>query len=244
MKRFFQKQGSNEWYFARSGIPTASAFDSIITPKGKPSSSQERYMLELLAERIMGKPTHDHMSFWMKRGSEQEAHALNYYRFQREVETEEAGFFTDDSERWGASPDQLVGDSGLLEIKCPGEWKHVGALLDRGRVYEEHKIQCQGQLWVTGREWVDVLSYHPEMPMALIRVERDEPFIDALAEQVQTFSMELERVSAELTERGLITTDRWKSDVRSRSQQVNEEPKTQMDAIDQMRSIMQEVNAR
>lgn len=194
-------QGSTEWLALRSGIPTASCFDRIITPKGRPSSQLERYMHSLLAERIMGHPVTEYVSTWMQRGSESEAGAVAYYEGITERDTALVGFVTNDSGTIGASPDRLVGDDGLLEIKVPREHTHVSYLLTKS-VDAEYYPQVQGQLWIAERRWLDIMSYHPEMPPALIRVERDEAFIRMLASAVGEFSVALEALADQARERG------------------------------------------
>lgn len=196
-------QGTTEWLNRRAGIPTASEFDKILTPGGKPSKSAEPYMFALLAERMMGHPRIEAVSRWMDRGSQMEAEAVSFYEFQRECETVKVGFITNDAGTIGASPDRLVGESGLVEIKVPAEHTHVRYLLKKA-VDEAYYPQVQGQLWVAEREWADILSYHPEMPPALIRVERDERFIETLSAAVIAFSGLLEAHHAVLVERGWI----------------------------------------
>ena len=197
-------QGTSEWLYLRAGIPTASSFDRILTPSGRVSQSAEKYMYELLAERIMRHPIQQFTSSWMERGSDMELEAVRGYEFQYDIDTVPVGFITDDAHRIGASPDRLVGDNGLLEIKVPSEGIHVSYLLKSGTAYEAYKIQCQGQLWVSEREWVDILSYHPEIPEALIRIERDEKLIQVLEKLVRAFSIELERLYAVVQERGWV----------------------------------------
>ena len=204
MRVYNSIQGSTEWLKLRAGIPTASCFDQIITPGGKPSKSAERYLYTLLAERLMGHPIVEHVSLWMRRGSEAEKDAVQFYEFQRDIETAPVGFMSNDEGTIGASPDRLVGDDGLLEIKCPSEYIHVGYLMQDGTHYDAYKVQCQGQLWISERQWVDVVSYHPEMPMALARIERDEQFIEKLDAAVTAFSLALEDQFAILVERGWV----------------------------------------
>jgi YqaJ-like viral recombinase domain len=196
-------QGSADWTSCRSGIPTASNFDKIVTPKGKPSTQADKYMHRLLAERMMGHPVTEFMSTWMGRGLATEAEAVAYYEGIRELETVPVGLLTNDEATIGASPDRLVGDVGLLEIKVPAEHTHVGYLLTRA-VDAEYYPQVQGQLWISEREWLDIMSYHPELPPALIRVERDPGYIDVLSCAVWAFSEALEAKAAELRERGWI----------------------------------------
>src|SRR3990167_4473163 len=196
-------QGSPEWLALRAGIPTASEFDKILTPSGKPSASAEKYLFGLLAERMMGHSRIEAVSTWMQRGNEMEAEAVAFYEAQRDLETVPVGFVTNEAGTIGASPDRLVGNDGLLEIKVPSEAVHVSYLLKKS-VDQAYYPQVQGQLWITERKWADILSYHPEMPPALIRVERDEAFIALLAEAVGHFSVLLEEYSADLLKRGWI----------------------------------------
>lgn len=196
-------QGSTEWLAVRAGIPTASAFDRIVTPKGKPSTQAEKYMHQLLAERMMGHPVLQVQTHWMGRGQALEGEAVLYYEGVRELDTTVIGLVTNDEGTIGASPDRFVGEDGLLEIKCPAEHTHVGYLLTRS-VDAEYLPQVMGQLWITGRKWLDIVSYHPEMPIAIVRVERDEAFIATLTNAVGAFSRELENKALELREKGWI----------------------------------------
>ena len=179
-------QGSPEWHAARLGIPTASNFGRIITPGGKPSSAADGYMHELLAERMLGLPLNAESVDFMERGKALEMHAADYYELQRGVDTEAVGFVLTDDRRAGCSPDRFVGGEGGLEIKCPSPAVHVGYLLDGG-ISDKYRPQVQGALWITGRWWWDTLSYHPDLPSALVRVERDAEFITALESAVVAF---------------------------------------------------------
>lgn len=196
-------QGTTEWLAVRAGIPTASCFDRIITPKGKPSTQAEKYMHKLLAERIMGHPVIEFAGPWAERGKDLEADAALYYEGVREIELSRVGFVTNDAGTVGASPDRFVGEDGILELKVPAEHTHVAYLLTRA-VDAEYWPQVQGQLWVTGRKWLDIMSYHPEMPPAIVRVDRDERYIGTLAVAIEEFSGALERKAIELREKGWI----------------------------------------
>lgn len=186
-------QGTSQWADLRAGIPTASEFHRIVTPSLKPSKSAEMYLCELIAERLTGEPTVGYTSHWMDRGSELEKEAVNFYEFTRDIETEKIGFVTSDDGRWGASPDRLCGDSGLLEIKVGKPATHVGYLLQSGAAYEEYKIQAQSQIWVAEREWNDLMAYNPLLPPAIYRANRDEAFIKPLSAAVQAFVEILEQ---------------------------------------------------
>src|SRR5437773_4470451 len=181
-------QGSERWLQLRAGIPTASRFSDILTKSGKPSASAERLLYTLLAERCLGAPIIEHVSWYMERGSQMEQEAIRYYELQSNSDTEPVGFVTNDAQTIGASPDRFVSSDGLLEVKCPAAWQHMSFLLNSGTVYDYCKIQALGQLWITERAWVDIMSYCPGLPPAIFRVERDEPFIEKLAAAVMAFS--------------------------------------------------------
>lgn len=199
------EQGSPEWLALRAGIPTASAFDRILTPRGEPSKSAKPYMLALLAERVMGHPIAEYVSMPMKRGSQVESEAVSWYEALRDVETTAVGFITNDERTIGASPDRLVGDDGLLETKCPfKEYIHMDYLLG-GELHEAHRVQVQGQLWVTGRAWCDLVSYHPDLPTSITRCQRDDIFISKLAKAVEAFVEHLNRYTDMCKEYGWIS---------------------------------------
>lgn len=179
-------QGSAEWIEARRGKPTASAFERIMSPKKRqPSSAQGRYMGRLLAERF-GQPPEDFSSPFMARGSTMEAEAVAWYEFTTGRETQPCGLCLRDDRRAGASPDRLVGEDRLLEIKVVSYENHLLALL--GLKDDDHLTQCQGQLWITGRAGVDQLFYNPALPSIIVPYERDDDFIADLAENVLAFA--------------------------------------------------------
>lgn len=191
-------QGSESWHAARLGLPTASSFHRIVTPKsGKPSASSHKYLYELVAERLLGTPLDSASSEFMERGKALEGEAVAWYELQRGVDTEKVGFVLTDDRRAGCSPDRLVGEDGGLEVKCPSAGVHVGYLL--GELSEEYRCQVQGGLWVTGRRWWDLLSYNPLLPSALVRIERDEEFIAALESAVGEFCERLDEATKRLS---------------------------------------------
>jgi hypothetical protein len=177
---------SVEWHKLRLAIPTSSEFHKILTPGGKPSKQAEGYLHELLAEWIIGHPIDSIETQWMARGIETEDEAVRAYEFQSDRETEPGGFFTTDDGMIGASPDRIVDVNGLLELKCCKPTTHVGYLLNAS-VEDDYKPQLQGQLFVTERQWVDIVAYHPELPAVVMRVERDEDYIALLAAALKTF---------------------------------------------------------
>lgn len=201
------KQGSSAWLALRCGKPTASQFDRIVTPKGNATakSTSHKYINEILAELILGRPLDNDMTAMMARGSEMEAEARRYYEFvSGRTDIIEVGFCTTDDGRVGASPDGLVGDDGELEIKCPKAETHVGYLFSTEGVGGAYKPQVQGQLYVCERDWCDTISYYPGMPEALIRTVRDEKFICTLRDELAGFLFRLAKGIDLITERGWV----------------------------------------
>jgi putative phage-type endonuclease len=185
-------QGTPEWFSARCGIPSASNFDKIITMDGKPSKQRTKYLYQLAGERLAGKPEETYTNGAMQRGKELEAEARKLYQIVTGNEVQEVGFCL--AEGYGASPDGLVGQDGSLEIKCPIISTHVGYLLEKV-VPSDYFQQTQGQLLVTGRSWVDFVSYYPGIKPLIIRAERDEKFIAALKTELVNFCEELNDIS-------------------------------------------------
>lgn len=199
MKIHDVEQGTPEWLQLRLGIPTGSQFDRLLTPKTrKPAAARFKYRAELLAEWLLGYPIDNgSQTIWMERGTGLEAEARRWYEFEKGVTVQRVGFVTRDDGQVGCSPDGLVGDDGVLEIKCPSAVQHVLYLLGEE---PDYLGQCQGSLYITGRRWVDFLSYNPALPPKLIRIHRDEEYIAALADVLDSFLAGLELDKAALGE--------------------------------------------
>lgn len=192
MKIIQVKQGSPEWHACRAGVPSASNFDMIVTSKGEPSKQAQKYMYRLAGECITGTPEETYQNAAMQRGVELEAEARMFYEMTNDCKIEQVGFCLADG-GWGCSPDGLVNGDGLIEIKCPSMAVHVGYLLD-GKIPTDYFQQTQGQLLVTGRKWLDFISYYPAMKPLIVRVERDEEFIIKLEVELKKFIKELEEI--------------------------------------------------
>lgn len=204
------EQNSPEWIAARLGNPTASNFKRILTPKAKkPAAGAETYLRELVCEWVMGRSTSEglaELSPWIGRGKDLEHEAFNFYAFDRDAKPEKVGIcFYGDAERdvmIGASPDAMIRADGLLEIKCPKPETHIGYLFD-GIMPPEYVPQVQGQLWVTGREWCDFMSYCPGLPPHIVRVEPDPEWQDALSEHLPAFVDRIVKGRERLMEMGV-----------------------------------------
>jgi hypothetical protein len=175
------------------GIPTSSSFHKIITPQGKPSRQWREYACVLIAERILQRRIEFYNSPVMERGLIVEAEAADWYEFDQDVTVERVGFITDDDHTVGCSPDRLVGDEGLLEIKAPLPQTQIQYWLS-GEINERFRPRLQGQLYVSQRRWVDIVCWHDVLPKIVTRVEPDEKFIKALDRELQMFNFFIERV--------------------------------------------------
>ena len=178
------EQGTPEWLAARLGKPSASLFSRVITMTGKPSASADGYINQLLGERLTGKSEPHYTNEAMILGTEREPLARADYEFISGNKVNEVGFILDDSESYGCSPDGLIGEDGGLEIKCPAQTTQAGYWRDKQSGVKRYYQQIQGCMWVTHRKWWDFFSYHPDMPHVLVRVERNEDYIEKLLEQV------------------------------------------------------------
>lgn len=177
------EQGSQEWLLSRLGRVSASSVSKLIGAQGKPSTQAQGYINQLIAERITGELPEQYTNAHMERGNELEPDARRLYEFLTDSEVVEVGFCLHDTIAAGFSPDGLVGDDGGLEIKCPAPHTHV-EYLRSGKLPSKYKPQVMMALWISGRKWWDFMSYHPAMKPLLVRVERDEDYIEALEKEV------------------------------------------------------------
>lgn len=196
-------QGSPEWYQARLGKVTASRMaDVIARTKAGWGASRRNYMADLVAERLTGVPVEQYTNAAMQWGIDTEAQARAAYEFFRDKEVAECGFIDHPRVSMsGASPDGLVGDDGLLELKCPNTATHIDTLLTKA-VPDKYIVQMQWQMACTGRAWCDFASFDPRMPQHLRlstwRILRDGSRIAELEKSVIEFLAELDEMLAAL----------------------------------------------
>lgn len=185
-------QGEPEWFEARRGIPTMSNAATILA-KGKSggdSLTRRRYMLRLAGERLTGDVSEQYSNADLIRGQEMEPEARSAYAFINDIEPELVGFCLADDKAKGCSPDALIGTPGLLEIKTALPHILIDKIL-KNEFPAEHVAQCQGNLWITEREWIDLCIYWPKLPLFIKRAWRDEKYISTLAKAVDRFNEEL-----------------------------------------------------
>lgn len=195
------EQRTDEWFKARLGKVTASKIhDIMIKTKVGESTYKTKYRLQLVTERLTGKVVPMFMNDAMKHGVEYEDEAKLEYANRNKllVGTDLTDVGMIDHPRidmCGASPDGMVGDKGLIEIKCPQPITHT-TTIETSEIHKRYIHQMQWQMSCTGREWCDFVSYHPDFPddlkLFIKRVPRDNELIARLEEEVSTFVQEVE----------------------------------------------------
>jgi len=186
------EQGTEEWLRIRAGVATASRFKAVLTQPqskadkeaGKPSKTALTYAYELAGEILTGEPAEGFSTVHTRRGQELEPQLRSDYEMLADTDVVEVGFVK--RGRFGASPDGLVGTDGLVEFKTHLPKLLIPMLLD-GEFPDEHEAQVQGQLWITGRSWVDLCAFYPGLPMFKVRAHRDEVFIATLEQRLSAF---------------------------------------------------------
>jgi putative phage-type endonuclease len=198
-------QGSDQWFAIRVGKVTASRVaDVIAKTKSGYSTSRDNYMAQLVCERLTGQKGESFTNAAMQHGTETEPLARAAYEALKDVLVDEVGFVPHPSIIMaGASPDGLVGDDGLLEIKCPNTATHIETLLSES-VPTKYYTQMQFQLACTGREWCDFVSFDNRLPQELQlfvkRVPRDSMYIRLMEDEIVKFLNELDIKIAQLME--------------------------------------------
>jgi putative phage-type endonuclease len=199
------EQRTPEWYAARLGKVTASRVADIIAKtKSGYSTSRANYMAELVCERLTGKQAESYQNSAMLWGIEAEPFARETYLEAMSTESfVEVGLINHPTiENAGASPDGLVGEDGLVEIKCPNTSTHIDTLISQA-IPAKYITQMQWQMACTGRQWCDFVSFDPRLPEELHifvkRVDRDNEMIIELEREVEKFLSELDEKIATLS---------------------------------------------
>lgn len=204
MKVYHVEQGTEEWFACRRGKVTSSCVDDVLAKGrgGAPSVSRANYIAQLVSERLTGKVEESYTSPAMQFGIENEPYARGLYETTHDVLVEQVGFVVHpEIEMSGASPDGLVGDDGLVEIKCPNTASHLGYLL-AGVAPSKYIPQMSWQMACTGRQYCDFVSFDPRMPphlqLFVKRVERDDKYIAEVEAEVRKFLKEVDETIEKL----------------------------------------------
>lgn len=163
-------QNSDDWFKIRSGKFTASSFGDLFAAKS--TLTYEKAIFKVAYERIVGETPESFSNEWTDRGHELEPLARDAYEVETFNLVEDAGFF--ELNDWvGCSPDGLISQDGMIEIKCPAYNTFI-RYINSGKLPSTYFYQVHGQMYVTGRQWVDFVAYHPPFKPFILRVERDE----------------------------------------------------------------------
>ena len=175
------EQGSEEWQQLRCGVVTMSHAKELLT--GGKGKTRQSYILDVVSERLSGKPVDSYSGFDMQRGQFLEPYALKVFEQANETLIERVGFITTDDGRIGCSPDGLIGEDSGIEVKCPNPRQHLRNILSGG--LSDYVAQVQGNLWITGRDQWVIVSFCPWVdcyPLYCSVVTRDEIMIASLSQ--------------------------------------------------------------
>ena len=198
-------QGSPEWFKQRQGNASASRIKDVIAKtKSGYAASRDNYMTELVLERF-GIFSESYTSKSMEWGNEQEPFARATHEIKQNIIVQECGYILHPSiEKSGASPDGLIDDDGVLEIKCPDTKTHFEYLL-ADKVPSAYIPQMAWQILCTGRQWADFVSYDPRAPIGLdyfyIRYTPDKEYLDMLENELTNFLIEVDKKFNQLNEK-------------------------------------------
>ena len=203
-------QRDDAWHAARAGKVTASRFKDVIsrTAKGLPTAERTKYLWQIVTERLTGQPVQMPDAAPLRWGRENEDAARAAYLFTSSARLTETGFVAHPVIQCGASPDGLIDDEtdpdgplGLIEIKCPWSTQvHLETWLNG--MPEDHQAQIQGQMWLTGRQWCDFVSFDPRLPADLQlyvqRIKGNPEFQARLEREIIAFSAEADEIVSRL----------------------------------------------
>lgn len=200
------EQRTESWFSERAGKVTASKIaDLMAKTKTGYGAGRANYMAQLVAERLTGEPTQGFSNAAMQWGIDTEPQARAMYEFQTGLTVVQVGFIHHPTiPMSGASPDGLVGDSGLVEIKCPNTATHIETLRGGG-IDRKYLLQMHWQMICTERQWCDFVSFDPRLPaemqMHIERVNLDTELADEITEEVTKFLAELDEAVTDLRAR-------------------------------------------
>jgi len=199
------EQRTDEWFKARLGKVTASKVSDVLAKiKSGEAAMRRNYKMQLATERLTGQKTDSYFNQAMQDGIDREDTAREIYEIVRDIKVEQVGFIDHPTIKMaGASPDGLLPDNGVLEIKCPVETTHTTNLLER-KLPSRYISQVQWQIACTGADYANFVSYNPnfepKLQLMYVEVERDNEYIEMLEEEVSIFLLEVDEVINTLKE--------------------------------------------
>lgn len=197
------EQRSPEWFRHRLGRVTASRISDVMAQtKTGPSAARKNYAADLIAERLTGESREGFTNAAMQWGAEIEPQARLAYEFMTDVSVSEVGFIDHPVIAMaGCSPDGLIGEFGMVEIKCPNTATHIDTLLT-GSIDGKYLKQMQFQMACAQRQWCDFVSFDPRLPpemqLFIKRVDADKEEISRIEAAVEQFLIEIGQTVVEL----------------------------------------------
>lgn len=197
------QQGTEEWMALRLGKLTASKVNDAMMAKS--AAGYQNYRAQIICERLTGRPTETFKSAAMDQGTDTEPQARAMYTMTTGQMVQEVAFVEHPLiSMAGASPDGLVGELGLVEIKCPQPTEHI-RVMTGGAIKKAYREQMQWQMACTGREWCDFVSFCPDLPddlaLHIVRIEADGEAILEMEDAVRAFLDDVEMMIHRLTGR-------------------------------------------
>ena len=199
------EQRTDEWFKARLGKVTASRVSDVLAKiKSGEAAVRKNYKMQLATERLTNQKTDTYINQAMQDGIDREDTARQIYEIVRDIKVEQVAFIDHPTIKMaGASPDGLLPDNGVLEIKCPVETTHTTNLLER-KLPSRYVSQVQWQIACTGADYANFVSYNPnfepKLQLMYVEVERDNEYIEMLEEEVSIFLLEVDEVINTLKE--------------------------------------------
>lgn len=195
------QQGTDEWHRVRLGKVTASKVNDAMMDASK--AGYQNYRAQLVCERLTGRPTETFKSAAMDQGNETEPQARAMYTMTTGMMVQEVAFVDHPAiSMAGASPDGLVGELGLVEIKCPQPTEHI-RVMTGGTIKKAYREQMQWQMACTGREWCDFVSFCPDLPddlaLHIVRIAANSEAILEMETAVRSFLRDVEAMILNLT---------------------------------------------
>lgn len=193
------EQRTDEWFKARLGKVTASKISDVLAKiRTGEAAVRRNYKMQLATERLTGQKTDSYINQAMQDGIDREDTAREIFEIVRDIKVDQVGFIDHPTIKMaGASPDGLLPDNGVLEIKCPVETTHTTNLLER-KLPSRYVSQVQWQMACTGAEYANFVSYNPnfepKLQLIYLDVERDDEYIEMLEEEVSTFLTEVDDI--------------------------------------------------
>jgi len=205
MKTYDMQQRTLDWYKVKVGKFSASSASDLMTPKGEISKSQSAKELsfkkagEILAGELQDTGP---STYAMRRGIDMEPEAFDFHVMSEGIEHTYVGFIEDDAGNMGVSPDALLGDDGVLELKCPLRHTHVAYGMDHQKLISQYYAQVQMQMLVCERDWTHLMSYDPKLQPIILRIGRDDDYIKKLSSALDAAIELRDEIVQELRGRG------------------------------------------